>query len=613
MPASKPVRRAQLVSTFGIGGMIDLPRDESLMVAGLDVWPFARSEAPPDWQVAEERLASRLRVRELRLPPDFREGQGAQHPGQRIPAVRFPRWHYCPRCGAMEELPLFRSSRTKCYGRAGFQCAGIPERQRPYLIPVRIISACPEGHVEDFPFHTWAHRGNPGERHQLKYDALGSSAALSGILIRCMDCAARRTLAGSFEYDSQNGGPLSRMGYTCTGARPWLGETEGEHHCGQHLRVLQRGASNVYFPFTISSIYLPLWGEGADPGIVQILEDGFYWDILTGGLIDGSTVDASRASQVARRFGVNEDALRTAAQRRLDGIADQDPLASEEEYRRSEYEAFIAGRGDESTDLLVEVVDRSMYQDPIRSLIRRVCLIHKLRETRAIAGFTRILPPEDASDPRIQPLSRARLGWLPAMVVRGEGIFIEFDAERLEEWSSQPAVQQRARSLEDAYNRKRRERGQEERAVTAKFLFLHTAAHLLIKQLSFDCGYGSASLRERLYCESEPGSTPMQGILIYTASGDSEGTLGGLVRQGGPGRLEPIMLEAARTASWCSADPVCIESPGQGAENANLAACHGCALVSETSCEEGNRLLDRAMIVGPLRSRSMGLWHDLIG
>src|SRR5690606_31732373 len=230
--------------------MIDLPRDESLMVAGLDVWPFASAEMPPDWRVNEERLAARLGVRELRLPPDYREGQGVRYPRERIPAVRFPRWHYCPRCGAMEYLPLLRASPTKCYGHAGFACASVPERRRPYLIPVRIVAVCPQGHIEDFPFMEWVHGGPCGEWHRLKYEALGSTAALRGILIRCMDCAERRTLAGSFDYDMERGGAWSRIGHTCRVSRPWLGEDPGEEPCGQHLRVVQRGASNVYFPYT---------------------------------------------------------------------------------------------------------------------------------------------------------------------------------------------------------------------------------------------------------------------------------------------------------------------------------------------------------------------------
>jgi hypothetical protein len=156
------------------------------------------------------------------------------------------------------------------------------------------------------------------------------------------------------------------------------------------------------------------------------------------------------------------------------------------------------------------------------------------------------------------------------------------------------------------------EREQEVRPVTAKFVLLHTLAHLLIGQLTYECGYGSSSLRERIYCDLYDGDEPMSGFLIYTAAGDSEGTMGGLVRQGMPGRLERTVAAALRRADWCSYDPVCMESAGQGPDSCNLAACHGCAVLPETSCEEGNRLLDRGIVVGTPDSRGIGLFGDLV-
>jgi hypothetical protein len=200
------------------------------------------------------------------------------------------------------------------------------------------------------------------------------------------------------------------------------------------------------------------------------------------------------------------------------------------------------------------------------------------------------------------------LGWLPAIVVRGEGIFIEFRADALDAWIVRGSADQRIAPMVAAYNNRRAERLLPPRHLPARFVLLHSIAHVLIRQLAFDCGYGSASLRERIYCEDQPDAEPMNGVLIYTASGDSEGTMGGLVRQGEPGRLDTTLVEGLRTAGWCSSDPVCIESSGQGADNANLAACHGCILLSETSCEEGNRLLDRALLVGTLRDMTRGFF-----
>ena len=132
-----------------------------------------------------------------------------------------------------------------------------------------------------------------------------------------------------------------------------------------------------------------------------------------------------------------------------------------------------------------------------------------------------------------------------------------------------------------------------------------------MNRLTFECGYSSAALRERLYYSNHP-DQPMAGILIYTAAGDAEGTMGGLVRMGKPGNLEPVIRRALESADWCSADPVCAEAGevgGQGPDSLNLAACHNCALVPETACEEFNRLLDRGMVIGTPDDTDIGFFE----
>ena len=208
-----------------------------------------------------------------------------------------------------------------------------------------------------------------------------------------------------------------------------------------------------------------------------------------------------------------------------------------------------------------------------------------------------------------------RLGdgnWLPAIQVQGEGIFFEFNKEALEEWATQTAVISRLKNLQDAFKQSRFG-ANAVGDLRPEFVLIHTFAHLLINQLSFECGYGSSSIRERIYCEKTTNEHGMYGVLIYTASGDSEGSLGGLVRQGAKGHIEDTIRDAVRNAAWCSSDPVCIQSLGQGPESCNLAACHNCALLPETCCECGNRLLDRGTVVGTLDDKSVGFFADLLG
>jgi hypothetical protein len=199
------------------------------------------------------------------------------------------------------------------------------------------------------------------------------------------------------------------------------------------------------------------------------------------------------------------------------------------------------------------------------------------------------------------------------MIVRGEGIFVEFDTGRMDAWMRGTSlIEERIRQLNGKYNQRRADQGQPHRPISPQFVLLHTFAHVVINQLAYECGYGSASLRERLYCDLADSANPMCGVLVYTASGDSEGSMGGLVRQAGQGLFENIVMRAIQKAGWCSSDPVCVESNGQGPENCNLAACHSCCLLPETSCEEGNRLLDRALLVGKPGEPDMGFFSTLI-
>ena len=238
-------------------------------------------------------------------------------------------------------------------------------------------------------------------------------------------------------------------------------------------------------------------------------------------------------------------------------------------------------------------------------------LLHKLRETRAFVGFSRLLPDDQKTIEEKKNFIKLghSINWLPAVVVKGEGVFFEFNEQRLNNWLQNSEILRRANHLSHNYNQERVKRNQDKRIITPQFLLIHTFAHLVINQFSYECGYGSSALRERIYCNLESQDNLMNGVLIYTASGDSEGSLGGLVRQGKPGNLESIVISAIENARWCSGDPICIDSKGQGPNSCNLAACHNCALLPETCCEESNMLLDRAMLIGTLDNPSIGYFN----
>ena len=286
---------------------------------------------------------------------------------------------------------------------------------------------------------------------------------------------------------------------------------------------------------------------------------------------------------------------------------------SEEDYRRQEYAVLRRSvqKGYPKKDLIVTPKSLEDYDAFLQNWLARISLVPKLRETRAFVGFSRVKPSQPETHEKMFSLiSRTPKDWLPGVVVRGEGLFLELDHKQLSDWYAlhKDFIDRRVSKINSTLSELMEQRGFGRSDIDAKFLVVHTLTHLLINQLIFDCGYGSAALRERIYCSNEDDG--MVGVLIYTAAGDSEGTLGGLVRMGEPGRFESVFRRALESARWCSSDPICIESEGQGPDNCNLAACHACGLLPETSCEVQNKFLDRGILVGDLQNPDSGFFSS---
>lgn len=623
MFVKNPIRRSQLISPYGVGQIIPYPNDLTLMVAGLDAWQEIYNKASDinEFIIREERLEKRLGVKKFMLPPDFREQiyKRGKNTDLKIPHVRFPRWHYCPRCGNMIKIGTFAQP-TRCENdrcKRGFG----KSKKGPFLIPVRFIAICDSHinekdvqinsryHLEDFPFIEWVHydKENPvfiennDSNHKLTYMG-GSGASLSGVRIKC-SCGKDRSLASCF-----NEGALKNI-KKCGGNRPWLGETD-KNNCNHNLKVILSGASNVFFPQIASSIYIPGFNSETDKRIIDILEKN--WDLLTRTRVNGK-LDKKGFDIISEQNNIDTSKLIKAAEDKLNKKLDEEIYEdlSEEEYRKREYDELIKDSGGENQDLFVQSLKSDKYEKIIEKYFESISLIKKLRETRAFTGFTRLMPYDSRSfRERRKDLYKGNIDWLPAIIVRGEGIFFKFNAENLEKWGATESVKMRTEILNKNYKKSFINEGknkQEILNVNAKFILIHTFAHLLINQFSYECGYGSSSLRERIYCNTQTDKN-MNGVLIYTTSGDSEGSLGGLVRLGKPGNIERIVFNALQNAKWCSSDPLCIESPGQGPESCNLAACHCCCLLPETSCEMANRVLDRGLVVGTLKKSDIGFF-----
>ncbi|MFC1711192.1 DrmB family protein [Patescibacteria group bacterium] len=608
MKYTRRIRRSQLISPWGIGQIIPFEK-EALIVAGLDEWNnvFNRLSSEDDLHefiIQEARLEKMLHVSHFRLPPYYKEKGVKLY----IPLFRFPQWHVCPYCRYMEKLSIFQPELQKCKGirlPRNKSCHNTPENKKKFMIPVRFVCVCKNGHIEDFPFMEWVHRENEfDENCRLIYEVSGSFTSLAAIKITCIKCNISRNMKSSF--DPKVLGKVKK----CSGLKPWLGDiTEQKDLCDKNLQTVQRGSSNVYFPTIKSSIYIPTDGTITDKTIQQVLENNWY--IFQYNKKNGK-FDKSTIYYIAGQENINpEKLLKAAEERDKEKHSDNDSKAAEEKFKYEEYNALVNGINEEVRDFRCNKKSVIDYKGKIKNFISTISLLNKLRETRALVGFSRLIPEDQKTlkDKQLLLKKDPSINWLPAISVRGEGIFFELDRKKVENWEKIMIIKERIQKLENNFNKYRSEGELPSIKLTPKLILLHSLSHTIINEMSLLCGYSNASIRERLYCNIESNKY-MAGVLIYTSSGDSEGSLGGLVKQGQPSYFENILNSAIEKVKWCSNDPICIESVGQGPGSSNLAACHNCLLLPETSCEEGNSFLDRAMLIGTIENPEAGFFNS---
>ena len=592
------VRISQAVLSYGVGAMVDFP-DQTLVTAAPEMW----SKKEP---IYDDRFAKFLGVKHFAMPI-------------KIAYSRFPEWYFCPKCRKFQPIDKWIEEYGKLDKKTKY------EENDPYmvrhmkcpmckqeLVVSRIVTVCKHGHLNDFPWVEWVHTKNVSgkkpicNKPSLKFTTgASSSEGLEGLTVECSSCKARATLKGAFEMNI-----FKQMDFKCEGHHPFKHKKET---CEEYPRAMQRGASSVYFPLTMSSLVIPPYANKLNRQIEESEE--FKYCVKQ---IDDEDTDEEKRDLIKRKFDKWVDKIANGIGKNTDDVkkilADKwlsnnssNVNTSETDYRYEEYRALTGEiSGAKDSDFVRVPMSIEEYNIPH---VKSVALIEKARVVNALIGFSRIIPASSKGKGLVYVKER-KTPWYPAYETRGEGIFLEIDPKDIEKWTNyHPEIIERAQILQKHYDESFI--GQNHlRVITPKFILLHTLSHLLIKALSFECGYSIASLRERLYYSDEPTDKQMTGIFIYTASGDSEGTLGGLVRQGYPDTFPKIFRKAVNSALRCSNDPICITNKGQGRDALNLAACHACALLPETCCEERNAFLDRGMIVGTFENKKMGFYSD---
>lgn len=599
------VRPSQLLWTYGPGALIDLP-SLSVVTLAIDRWDVNRCQP-----IEEARLLAAVRrelgpqVESLRMPP-FQMTEGADPFSAEafvgVPVRPFPRWLRCVKCGLLSAYDIglfeckenrFRPEQTRfvhkdCKGSKGDQ----PARDAD-AVPARFLLACRNGHLDDFPWHYFVHTGPSACRGTLRFFESGASLQTENLWVKCDQCGASRNMAHAFGKAGRDNLP------SCRGRHPHMDQYDGG--CQEQARAVLLGATNSWFPITLSALAIPL---ARDP-VSQLVQDG--WDYFAD--LDSEAevaVAVKTLKKTGALSGIDKHSAKTIwdiTQSIKAGTAGMVVTAAD--IKDPEWEVLTdPSPAADWPHFLSKRVDTPKE---FRRQVAGVLLLERLREVNALLGFTRVEAPEESANPADRApraeLCKAAPKWIPATQVHGEGIFITFAEAEIQKWEGRNAVKVRNNNLLAGHRgwRNSRKLDPAEGYPGIRYAMLHTLSHLLIRELALECGYNAASIRERIYANTED-DRRQAGILIYTAAADSDGTLGGLVELGRADNLGRLLKQALARAEICASDPLCSEHKPADDRSLHAAACHACSFVSETSCEIGNRYIDRALLVPTLET-----------
>ncbi|MBN8563497.1 MAG: DUF1998 domain-containing protein [Leptolyngbya sp. UWPOB_LEPTO1] len=616
-PPDGEIRQSQVLSTYGPGSMVDLP-EASVLIGGLNYWRF-----PPERnEILEERLTAKIYDRlkhhypdlttiKLFTPPDNSQDQLGVKTG--IKAFLFPTWFVAQTDDTWESKTgkIYRTRPLIPYGqiyRGGYVDQN---KKKCPVVPVRFVQACPNGHISDINWGAFVQHnsGCTNRKGSLWLDEGGASNDFADIFVRCQQCGARRPLSDATL-------PNSKALGKCEGKRPWLGIHDQEEcidpekNKPYYSRLLVRSASNAYFAQSLSVISLPDSNQKLRDAVNQV-----YDSVL-------QVAQSLEMLQILRQTplatsvlqGFSDDAVWEEVQRRRNGVK-----LADKSIKQVEIETLLS----QPNEIGEDIPESNFYarnrsienlNSKLSDRIDRIVLVHRLREVTAQIGFTRFEPNLADIDGELQlNVQTAALGrelnWFPAIENKGEGVFISFSPDAIHTWKELDAVRKRGVDLQRGFNTWIERKGLDPSKLLfpgMPYIMLHSLSHLLITAVSLECGYSASAIRERIYAGSSG-----YGILLYTGSSGSEGTLGGLVQVGK--RIESLLESALELGKLCSNDPVCAQhKPADTHEERFLhgAACHGCLLIAETSCERNNEFLDRALVVDTVENAGSAFFPE---
>ncbi|AZQ58099.1 hypothetical protein EJ994_04480 [Maribacter sp. MJ134] len=626
------IQTRKAISSYGGVGSIIETRDGSILIKPFDEWPFfqfVNEEFEEHNLIKDKRFKNRISkyFQELenliRIPVNdlelgYRLPRGNEH--KVLSAKYFPEWFYCNHCQKFDKISNWLinwQNNVETYHRDSFyppKCYSCyvknRDKKRKFfdLEQVRFILTAPNGDVTDIPWDKWAMLKKEKKREKStnsEDENIEETLTLSNIVVpedlnleyntsdKLDDLKGIFIIAKNKQGEKLNFTTLSGLFNLRIKIQELFPNTNESDIL---FKPVIRSSNSVYYPNILSSIYIPANDE-LNEFTIELIKDEFE--------------DGGNAKQIAKSLKryKNIEIDSNIIQNLIDNnfnVKDFIISQTENQYRYDEYRFIIDNdSSDRKDELVFEKIDATFFQN---KLIKSIYRMDKIKITSVQTSYTRQEPISTDSflkDDEIDESNKEvilkkftskkglSVKYLPAIESYGEGIFFDFEDEKLISWmQSNHLIKERIsiivtnhNNLDSNFN--------ETLDITAKYILLHTFSHLIIKELEYLCGYPATSIKERLYLDDE---LKMNGLLIYTIAG-SEGSYGGLTSICDDDKIGKLIESAIIRAKDCATDPICYHTNGQGVSNLNLSACFSCALLPETSCEMFNCYLDRRILI----------------
>ena len=587
-----PVRFSHLMSYAGVGAIVRGAEDKLMAVTDIRYWTDKSGQIASDIIPCVKRVSMALNIdKELRMPPKAQENERGEVDGSYLPAVLFPVYAKCQKCGLLHNNPWRKQDKRLTENVLCEVCESNLEQ-------ITWCAVSNKGHMSEVPWHYICHQNSEivckadFESSYIKFDIDTNGKRI----VSCTKCQSRNY------YENAKINIINSV-------QPWIYDKAPILEPDNVVEVLEVNNPGVYLPERVNALVIPPESRKSKSTISYKLFSNNSFLVREINNISNKLLKKSKLKRLATEYRCSIQEIELALEEgepcnqldinptKVDLIYDEYQAFLKPLQNIKDNEDFITMHKTEELHTLHDLMNSSELKSVI-SMIDNHIVATRLREIQVFKGFYR--GQQDEDDNLVPPDIIGESNWLPAIELFGEGIFFTIDENILSKWEGIPSVRKRADEILKRYEKSEVNLNTDVE-VTPRFLLLHTLSHLLIRELESTAGYPAASLKERIYCSRD---RKMAGVLIYTTVADIVGSLGGIVESAEPKEFLKLMDGAFKHAQWCSLDPVCTEHEGQGPGWLNRAACHACSLIPEPSCDYGNVFLDRVFIKG---SKSLGI------